>query len=428
MNILLCGESVFVEELTSIITENNHNVVAIATSVAQSADFLKTSGYDAVLIGFNEEESYALLQDFKPDNHIRVWVSIIDFNLNIWKKFATLGAIAISRGTESESISKYKPSELNTVSSKTSINPDPEMEQIKKTDRKVRQERLEAKTAKVGVLKNRVFSVYSPKGGAGKTTVTTYLANIIGKHSGLKVCIIDLDHTREGSDIARKFGYFLVNDSPPNNVITNWATFPERDYRSWDKVSQYVTETSLNNLYFLSSPWNVEDVEFMTGDLIEKVTHILKQHFDIIIFDMSDDLRDNNTKALEISDNILFVTGADLDQIDISSGFTQRTVRKLNLPIEKFRLVFNKVPNKIPYTLEESAQKIGLPQFASIPYDPEVEKYRTTKLGINEDLSKTPFGFAVYRLAQEILPEGAITKKHNKRPWFLRLFKRKGVV
>nr|WP_240903875.1 MinD/ParA family protein [Chengkuizengella sediminis] len=302
------------------------------------------------------------------------------------------------------------------------------MQEIKKTDNKVRKERLETKTAKVGVLKNRIFSVYSPKGGAGKTTVTTYLSNIIGKQSGLRVCIIDLDHTREGSDIARKFGYFLVNDSPPNNVITNWETFQDRDYRSWDKVSQYVTETSLKNLYFLSSPWNVEDEKYMTGQLIEKVTHILKQHFDIIIFDMSDDLRENNTKALELSDNILFVTGADLDQIDISSGFTQRTVRKLNLPIEKFRLVFNKIPNKMPYSLEESAQKIGLPLFASIPYDPEVEKYRTTKLGINEDLSKTPFGFAIYRLAQEILPEGAITKRHTKLPWFRRIFKGKGVV
>ncbi|MFT9486614.1 MAG: CpaE family protein [Tepidibacillus sp.] len=424
MNILLCGESSFVEDQQNKISEVGHTVVAIATSVARAADFFKSIGYDAVLLGFDTEDSIALLENIRPPEGVKVWVSVQNVTLPVWNKMAVLNAIPVLRGSESKILKSI--GQNGTQKEKEDNEPD-DFKELRKKDFAVRMERVETKTAKVGVLKHRIYSIYSPKGGAGKTTVGTYLAYTIAKHTNLKVCIVDLDHTREGSDVARKFGYFLVSGQVPNNVITNFAKFPEREYSSWAKVSEYLAETDITNLYFLASPWNIEDEKLLTNELIDKVTYILKQHMDIIIFDMSDDIRVNNKRALELSDSVLFVSGADVDSIDIASGFVQRTMNKLNLPVEKLRLIFNQVPSKIPYTLQEAAQKIGIPLFGEIPEDVELRKLRTEAIGVSDIISsRTPFGFAVYRLAQDILPPGSIASSQLKVPWYKKLLKRGG--
>ncbi|MDP5276564.1 AAA family ATPase [Chengkuizengella axinellae] len=405
MNILLCGDSMFVKEMMPKLQKNQFKIVGIGTSTAQSAHLLKAKGYDVVLIGFNEQDSLALLEDNKYLNNVTiVWVSLPIISIQSWKRFATIGVIAITRGSEIQAVKTYR----------SSGHTDKIIEMKQPAD----EEDSDC----------QVISVYSPKGGEGKTTISTYLAYYIAKYSKLKVCIIDLDHTREGSDVARKFGYFVITEDNPGNDITNWNSFPDKEFKSWKKVSEYMTQTSLHNLFFISSPWNIEDEKFMTESLIEKTTPILKHHFDFIIFDMADDLRESNTKALELSDDILFISGIDLDMIDISSSFVQRTTQKLQLPIAKIRLVFNKIPSKLPYKLDDISQKIGVPRFGVIPYDAEVHKPRIKKVGIREDLRKTPFGNSIFQLVQALLPDGRLQNSYLKKPWYKRIFNKKGVV
>ncbi|MFS1511530.1 AAA family ATPase [Chengkuizengella sp. SCS-71B] len=406
MNILLCGDSLFVKDLMTKLQENQYKVAAIGTTASQSAHLLKSEGYDVVFLGFNEQESFALLEDYHLQNNVKIWVSLSSLSIQSWKRFAKIGAIAITRGSEIQTIKKYywlSPEEIG--------------------DRK----KIKLPTD-VDQFKSQVLSVYSPKGGEGKTTISTYLSYYIAKYSKLKICIVDLDHTREGSDVARKFGYFVITEDNPNNVITNWNSFPEKHFRSWDKVSEYVTQTNLKNLYFISSPWNIEDEKYMTEQLIEKMTHVLKHHFDLIIFDMADDLRESNTKALELSNEIILISGIDLDMIDISSSFVHRTAKKLKLPIKKIRLVMNKVPKKLPYKVDDITQKIGLPKFGLIPYDPEIFKPRTEKIGIRDDLTKTPFGCSIYQLALSLLPEGTMIYSNRPKPWYKKIFNKKGAV
>ncbi len=419
MNILLAGNSAFIEEQQEKIKETNHTIIAVATSVAKAADFFHSVGYDAVLLGFELDDTITLLKDFRPKNGVRIWVSVPSITLDVWKKVATIGAIPVIHGTELQFIRN-----ISSENNKESHQEKKSLDKVTVTTKD--KGRLEVKTAKIGVLKHRIFSVYSAKGGVGKTTLSTYLGHTIVKHTNLNVCIVDLDHTREGSDIARKFGVFSITSEVPKNIITNFARFPEKEYRSWEKVAEYLKETNTPNLYFLASPWNIEDHNLLTDELIEKVTYILKQHFDIIIFDLSDDIRSNNKKAMELSDTILFISGADIDSIDISSSFVHRTVNKLQLPLEKIRLVLNQMPNKLPYSLEDISHKAGLPLFAKIPEDPELRKPRIEKIAVTDYISsKTPFGLAVLELAKSILPEGSIAIG-KKKPWWKRLFSRRG--
>lgn len=421
MNILLLGETWFVEAQQEMIKQAGHRVVAIGTSIAQSAEFLKTTGYDAVLVGFNIDDTLALLEGFKPKEGVRVWVSVDNVTLPVWKSLASIGCIPVVRGTEKDYLLHYRPKNADKKNPHYFNDKDQYGSEL---DPAIKE--IEAKTAKVGVLKQRVFSVYSSKGGVGKTTVALHLAAMMAEHAGLRTCVIDIDNTREGSDVARKNGYFLVSGETPNSVITNWANFPEREYRSWHTVSDYVSTTEIENLYFLSAPWNIEDEKFLTPELMEKVISILKQHMDIIIIDMSDNLEKANLKALELSDTILFVTGACIDSIDIASGFMQRTLQKIGMPIEKIRLVFNQVPSKMPYTLEEASQKIGLPLFHALPEQQELRFTRTTKSALADDLLPTPFGQSVYRLMQNLLPQGSTPSIKKQIPWYRRLFARKG--
>lgn len=405
MNILLLGEASYVEEMQAKIKETPHRVVAIGTSIPQAAEFLKTVGYDAVFVGFDINDAVALLEGYEPPKDVKVWVSSDEVTLPTWRKITAIGAIPVVRGTEMEFLNHYRPTGSRTALISTEDHASP------------------IRSSKVGVLKKRIIAVYSSKGGVGKTTIAMTLAATMAEQANLKTCIIDLDNTREGSDIARKFGYFLISERTPNSVITNWASFPDQKFRSWELVMEYLTSTNISNLYFLSAPWNVEDEKFLTPELVDKVVNILKQHMDIIIFDMSDDIRPSNLKALEMSDLILYVATPDPDVVDIAGGFAQKTLGKIKIPIEKVRLVFNQVPDKLPYSLQSAADKIGLPLFAEIPEDKLLRQPRVTESLFDNDIFKWKFGDAVYRLAENLLPDGSMTQ--NKIPWYKRLFSRK---
>ncbi|WP_028987613.1 AAA family ATPase [Thermicanus aegyptius] len=418
MNVLLAGDSGFIDEQQRNLREMGHNVVALATSIPKAADLFRSAGYDGVFLGFPLEDAVTLLKDIKPKAGAKVWVLVNAINLDVWKALAPLGAIPVVHGMEKET--------LKTTETKTEEKTDPtEEDDVKKKDIAARKMKVSEKTAKFGVLKHRIFAVYSPKGGVGKTTLATFLGYSIAKNTNLKVSIIDLDHTREGSDVARKFGLFSITDDMQKiKTIVNFHRFPEKEYRSWDKIRDFLQETSLPSLYYLASPMNVEDNELITAELTEKVAYILKNHFDILIFDLADDLRGGNVKAMEISDAILFVSGADIDSIDISSGFIRRTVTKLNLPLEKFRLVLNQIPDRPLYTLQSVSEKIGLPLFAEIPEDPELRKWRTEKNAVTDAIFETKYGKALKELTKNLLPEGSFVAK-KKQSFLSRLFGRK---
>ena len=66
-----------------------------------------------------------------------------------------------------------------------------------------------------------ILSVCSSKGGTGKTTLSTLLADYTAKHTEKKILLIDADHNRGSSSV------FFSNREPEDSIFDAFQCYAE---------------------------------------------------------------------------------------------------------------------------------------------------------------------------------------------------------
>ena len=152
---------------------------------------------------------------------------------------------------------------------------------------------------------SKIISVYSNKGGIGKTTIATNLALEIAKTTRDKVALIDLN--LQLGDIST-----FLNLEPSFDVayvVKNLINKKEDSFmRAFEKYKD-------SNLYILSDPNYIEQAESITPQEIELLLKNLKNVFPYIIIDMSANIDSNSLKILDKSDLILFTSIVNIPAI-----------------------------------------------------------------------------------------------------------------
>lgn len=412
MKFVLAGKDYMLETQESILKELGHKIVAKTTLLSQSHDLLKLNGYDGVVLAFSPEETITLLQNTDVKGSVYVYVESIDVSL--WRQMAKFGVTFVTPGREKSIYPKEE--QMNAEDATINIP-----ERILEEDRRVRAEHVaQTERGPSAVLKKRILMVYSPKGGVGKTTFSVSSAYYLARH-GYKVVVVDLDHSRSGSDIARKFSFFALSGRHPKRSVLAFHNFPMRDYADWRVVSEYVQSTPTGlPLYFVPSSIVNEDNIMLTKDLVQKMVSVLSHHFDIIIIDTGDDLREHNVEALKIAQEVFLIVPMGVDEIDAAYQFVSQDVPKMNIPLEKIKLLLTSVPDNRRKEAIDAATKTMLPLFGILPEDKHLRELRKEKVFVNDALLDTPYGQAMQKIVKQVVP---ISEVEKKIPWFKKLIK-----
>ena len=178
---------------------------------------------------------------------------------------------------------------------------------------------------------SKVITVYSNKGGIGKTTIAANLAVELAKTTRDKVALVDLN--LQLGDVST-----FLNLNPAfdvNYVLNNMLDKKEETFlKSFEKYRD-------TSLYVLSDPSYIEQSESITPQKIETLFKALKKVFPYIVVDMSSNIDPNSLKILDCSDLILFTTIVNIPAI-------RNALRCLNLfksrryPNDKVKLVINR--------------------------------------------------------------------------------------
>lgn len=423
MRVVVCGPDSFMDSLLSRASGEGLQIVAVASTPAVAADLLMQGGFDAAVLGFSLGECEALLKECPPEPYVPVLVSVGEGGHTAdWARLISFGATPVKAGAELDELTKLSGARaLPRHGAKVRLPDD--LAEFAKEDRAARLDEVRRQTrpAKVAMLRHRVFAFHSPKGGDGKTTLTVAFASSAARLAGLKVVVVDLDPTKEGSDVARRFGYFFTRGARPPATLSSWQDFPEEEWRLWDTVEKYVVATQMKNLYILPSPWDVVEAHVVSRELVARVITTLKWHFDLVVIDTPSDLFEGVVEALDQADVVVVVSRPYLDEADVLAGFARRTIAKLRFPREKIRLVINMVPPDLPYSTREVAANAGLVEAASVPVDPAVAKVRFGG-GVPDASMASPFGKAVEGVVRAFLPEGLLPESESKKKGGLRLF------
>lgn len=178
---------------------------------------------------------------------------------------------------------------------------------------------------------SKIITVYSNKGGIGKTTIATNLAVELANVTKDKVALIDLN--LQLGDIST-----FLNLNPTFDVayvIKNLVN--KKDETLLNAFEKYDN----TKLYILSDPNYIEQAESINPYQIEELFSALKKIFPYIIIDLSSNIDSNTLKILDKSDLVLFTTIVNIPAIR-NAQRCLNLFRSRRYPKDKIKIILNR--------------------------------------------------------------------------------------
>lgn len=211
----------------------------------------------------------------------------------------------------------------------------------------------------------RVFTVASATGGCGKTFYATNLGFFLAHHTGLRVCILDLDlQFGEVSTALRLRPKFTIADALEREEDGHEALD--------DHILEYL-ETHDTGVYVLAAPKDPVEADRITPPDVARVIESVRRHFDFVIVDTPAQLSDIVMAAMDVSEQLFVLTTLDLPSVRNMSVFLS-TLERLKVPTESIRLILNKAESDVGIDIPQVEKLFPQGFLAVLPYAKEVSR------------------------------------------------------
>lgn len=204
----------------------------------------------------------------------------------------------------------------------------------------------------------RIITVFSNKGGLGKTTIAVNTAIALSEISGKPVALVDLN--LQMGDVTT----FL--DITPKQTIVDIARNIGRVDEAYLKSSLSEYKFGNAHLHVLADPMDMEEAEEVTDEQINTVLTIMRSTFEYIVVDASNFFDSRTLTALDLSDNIMLVSVVNLPSI----RSTQRMLslcNRLGYDRQKVKLIVNRYVPGDEITLEDVEDTLGYEIYYHFP-------------------------------------------------------------
>ena len=202
--------------------------------------------------------------------------------------------------------------------------------------------------------RGRILSVFSSKGGTGKTFLTSNLATAISEVTGQDTAVVDLD-----IDMGDVFTYF---GREPQATIQDLMELGEGAERS--RIRSVGVQLS-EHLWGFGAPPDPA-AEAPAGEAIGKFLRALRSEFGWVVVDASVDYSDSALVCFDLSDAICLVTGLDVVGVKHLSKSLD-TLLTIGLPRERFRVVLNRADSKVGLDASDVERVMKVQVDAMIP-------------------------------------------------------------
>ena len=224
----------------------------------------------------------------------------------------------------------------------------------------------------VGPTGGKIITFFSPKGGVGRTTISTNLAVALHQSTGQPVCLVD--GSLPFGDIA-----VILNMSPKAKTIADLVG-------AFDQVDAEVLESVLvphsTGIKVLLAPPNPEAAELITGANIKKVLETLRENYAYVVVDTWPSFQEQVLTMLDVADVILTLMTLEITSLKNVRVFMD-IVEKLGYDDQKVQLVANRndssggikasdvessLARKIPHTIVSDGRALVLAVNRGVPF------------------------------------------------------------
>lgn len=272
-------------------------------------------------------------------------------------------------------------------------------DELVKTVRKTYESECKRREKNVGAkpaeeVKSTVVTVFSTKGGVGKTTIASNLAVSIARATKKRVALLDLD--LQFGDVA-----IMLNVSVKNTISD---LIKEVNQLDPDMMEEYMV-THFSGVKVLPAPIKPEYAEYITASHVEKIINTLKSYYHYIIVDTSASFHETVLASLDMSDRILFVSTLDLPTIkNIKAGLD--VMETLRYPKEKINIILNKASEQFGIKYKDFENTLKYPIWSYVPEDSQTVITSANKgFPFVMTRTETKVAKAIFGMCNEIINE-----------------------
>jgi pilus assembly protein CpaE len=235
----------------------------------------------------------------------------------------------------------------------------------------------------------KLITVFSPKGGVGKTTIAANLA-VAFCARGVRVCLVDLD--LGFGDIAITLQLF-----PARTIADAVALEHDLDF----SMLEPLLTPHRRGFSTLVAPVQPDAKDSIPASLISRVLSVLKQNFDYVIVDTSPAFDEHVLQAFDETDELLLVTTLDVPTLK-NVKIACETLDLLNFPKPRRHLVLNRADDKVGLTADKVETTLDMKIAQAIPTSSEVANATNAGEPITASHPKHAVSQAIHRLAEGV--------------------------
>ena len=244
----------------------------------------------------------------------------------------------------------------------------------------------------------KVITVFSTKGGAGKSVISTNLAIVLAQRTQQPVCLVDAD--LQFGDVA------VMLKLTPHHTIVDAVSSLDRLDASY--LESLLVTHEASGLRVLPAPLEPAFADQVGAAEMVSIVETLRSFCGYVVVDTPAYFNDVVLGLVEVSDSVVLVAGMDIPNIkNVKIGL--QTLRLLNTPMEKLMLVLNRSNSKVKLDIGEVERTLQVKADCLVPSDVVVPQSVNKGVPVVLHAPKSPVARSIQGLAERFIEESAQT-------------------
>ncbi len=204
----------------------------------------------------------------------------------------------------------------------------------------------------------RLITIFSTKGGAGKSVIAVNLAVTLARRSERPVVLVDAD--LQFGDVA-----VMLKLAPQHTIVDAVNAIDKLD---GPLLQSLLARHDPSGLLVMPAPLEPAFADQIGSSQMLRIIELLRQTSAFVIVDAPAYFNDVVLGLIEASDDVLLVAGMDIPNIkNVKIGL--QTLRLLNIPLSKLKLILNRANSKVKLDVGEVERTLGIKADILIPSD-----------------------------------------------------------